>query len=198
MDSAKPPTDASVLLSAAGRGDQKAARDLLPLVYDELRRAAGRVLSGERAGHTLTPTALVHEAYLKVAGPRDVPWADRRHFYFAAAEAMRRILIDHARARGRRVGPALPLTDVVDLATLASADSEQIEAVDRALTRLEEEDSEAAAIVRLRLYSGLSVEQSAEALGVSPRTAARLWQFARAKLYRSLTQGPPADARERG
>lgn len=182
-------SDASVLLSAAGRGDQEAAEQLLPLVYDELRRAANRVMMSERAGHTLSATALVHEAYLRVAGPRDVPWSDRRHFYFAAAEAMRRILIDHARSRARRGGEKVRLTEIGDIAALAIADSDQFEAVERALVRLEEEDAEAGSVVRLRMYSGLTVEQTAEALGISARSAARLWQFARAKIFRALTEG---------
>lgn len=188
-ESGESPTDASVLLSAAGRGDQKAAEQLLPLVYDELRRAANRVMMSERAGHTLSATALVHEAYLRVAGPRDVPWSDRRHFYFAAAEAMRRILIDHARSRARRGGEKVRLTEIGDIAALAIADSDQFEAVERALVRLEEEDGEAGSVVRLRMYSGLTVEQTAEALGISARSAARLWQFARAKIFRALTEG---------
>jgi RNA polymerase sigma factor (TIGR02999 family) len=160
------------------------------LVYDQLRGAAQMQLAGERgggAGHTLSATALVHEAYLRLAGPREVPWAGRAHFYAAAAQAMRRILLDHARTRARRSGGPVPLEGIGDVAALAGADSEQIVAVDGALTRLESEDPEAAAVVRLRFYAGLSVEQAAEALGLSPRTAARLWTYARAVLYRALS-----------
>ena len=165
------------------------AGELLPLVYEQLRRQAQGMMAGERSGHTLSATVLVHEAYLKLVGPREIPWAGRAHFYAAAAEAMRRILLDHARARGRRGGGARPLTEVGDVAALAEADPDQIVAVDDAVRRLESEDPEAAAMVRLRFYAGLSVEQAAEALGVSARTGARLWTYARAVLYRKLGEG---------
>ena len=121
-----------------------------------------------------------------MVGPREVSWASRGHFYAAAAEAMRRILLDHARARGRRGGEARPLTELADVAALSTADSAQILAVDEAFGRLEREDPEAAAIVRLRFYAGLSVDEAAQALELSPRTAARLWTYARAVLYRDL------------
>jgi RNA polymerase sigma factor (TIGR02999 family) len=180
------PEDATRLLLAASGGDKQAADRLLPLVYEQLRSAAQRDLASERAGHTLCATALVHEAYLKLIGPREVAWAGRGHFYAAAAEAMRRILVDHARARGRRGGELRRLAEIGDVAALALADSEQILAVDDAVGRLESEDPEAASIVRLRFYAGLSVDQAADALGLSPRTAARLWSYARAVLYRDL------------
>jgi RNA polymerase sigma factor (TIGR02999 family) len=180
--------DATMLMNAAADGDKSAADRLLPLVYDQLRRAAQERLAGERTDHTLSATAMVHEAYLRLVGPRQVPWAGRGHFYAAAAEAMRRILIDHARARRARGGGAVKLEDVADVGSLAAADSEQILAVDAALTRLEAEDPEAAAVVRLRFFAGLSVDQAAEALGISPRTAARLWGYARAVLFRTLSQ----------
>jgi RNA polymerase sigma factor (TIGR02999 family) len=173
-------------LSDGTNGDENAAHRLLPLVYDQLRRAAERHLASERPGHTLSATAVVHEAYLKLVGPRLVPWAGRGHFYAAAAEAMRRILIDHARSRARRGDATLRLTDIGDVATLAGADPEQILAVDTAVERLAAKDPEAAAIVRLRFYAGLGVDEAAEALGVSPRSAARLWQYARAMLWRDL------------
>lgn len=180
-------SDATILMNAAADGDKAAADRLLPLVYNQLRRAAETGLAGERAGHTLSATAMVHEAYFRLVGPRRIPWAGRAHFYSAAAEAMRRILIDHARARSVRGGVSSRLKDITDLGALASGDSEQIVAVDAALVRLESEDPEAAAVVRLRFYAGLSVDQTAEALGVSPRTAARLWTYARAVLFRALS-----------
>jgi len=163
---------------------------LLPLVYDQLRAVAQRALAAERPGHTLQATALVHEAYLKLVGEREIPWASRAHFYVAAAEAMRRILIDHARARGRvkRGGGGrarLTLSDVTDLASKP----DEIVRFDEAFRRLEGESSEAAAIVRLRFFAGLSVEQTAEALGVSTSTVDRRWAFARAWLYRALRDG---------
>jgi RNA polymerase sigma factor (TIGR02999 family) len=179
-------------MNAAAGGDKAAADRLLPVVYEQLRKAAQLDLVGERDGHTLSATALVHEAYLKLVGPRQVPWAGRGHFYAAAAEAMRRILLDLARSRGRMGGVGggtLRLNEMGDVAALASADADQILAVDAAVRRLEEEDPEAAAVVRLRFYAGLSVDQAAEALGLSPRTAARLWTYARAVLFRSLGEG---------
>jgi len=175
------------LMVAATSGDKAAADGLLPLVYEQLRKAAQADLLREREGHTLSATALVHEAYLKLVGPRDVPWANRGHFYAAAAEAMRRILVDHARARGRRGGTHMRLDAVRDVAGLVGAGSEQILAVDEALGRLEREDPEAAAMVRLRFYAGLSVDDAAAAMGLSPRTAARVWTYARAVLFRDLS-----------
>jgi RNA polymerase sigma factor (TIGR02999 family) len=158
--------DATLLLNAAAGGDKLAADRLLPLVYDQLRKAAQR----------------------KLIGPRQIPWANRAHFYAAAAEAMRRILLDHARKHARRGGPARPLTEITDVQALADSDPEHIIALDAALTKLETEDPEAAAIVRLRFFAGLSVEQAAEAMGVSACSAARLWTYARASLYRAMTQ----------
>jgi len=181
------PTDATRLLLAAAGGDKQAADRLLPLVYEQLRKAAQLGLAGERSGHTLSATALVHEAYLKLLGPRELAWASRGHFYAAAAEAMRRILLDHARSRGRRGGATLRLTEIADVAALASAGSDEILAIDEALGRLERDDAQAAALVRLRFYAGLDVEEAAQALGISPRTAARLWTYARAVLFRDLT-----------
>ncbi len=162
---------------------------LLPFVYDQLRAVAQRALTAERPDHTLEATALVHEAYLKLVGEREIPWASRAHFYVAAAEAMRRILLDHARARGRvkRGGgrARLTLSDVTDLATKP----DEIVRFDDAFRRLEGESPEAAAIVRLRFFAGLSVEQTAEALGVSTSTVDRRWAFARAWLYQAFREG---------
>jgi RNA polymerase sigma factor (TIGR02999 family) len=187
------PNDATRFLTAAAGGDKAAADSLLPLVYEQLRKVAQRRMDGERSGHTLSATGLVHEAYLRLVGPREVAWAGRGHFYVAAAEAMRRILLDHARASGRRGGQKLRLSEVGDVAALAVTGAEEILAVDEAIRRLESEDSQAAALVRLRFYAGLDVEDAAKALGVSPRTAARLWTYARAVLYRDLSDRPDAD-----
>jgi RNA polymerase sigma factor (TIGR02999 family) len=184
------PEDATRWLLAAAGGDKEAADRLLPLVYEQLRRAAQRDLAGEMVGHTLSATALVHEAYLRLIGPRAVSWAGRGHFYAAAAEAMRRILLDHARARGRRGGETRTWMELADVAQLAAADSEQIVAVDEAFGRLERDDPEAAAVVRLRFYAGLSVDEAAQALGLSARTTARLWSYARAVLFRDLCSDP--------
>lgn len=180
-------SEATRLIEAVGRGDPHAAGELLPLVYDELRKLAHHRMSLERADHTLAATGLVHEAYLRLVGDGEVSWANRAHFFHAAAEAMRRILIEHARAKGgpQRGGGRvrLPL-DVIDLAT--QADPAQILALEEALSRLEEQDPDTARIVRLRFYAGLSVEETARAVGASERTVKRDWAFARAFLLRAL------------
>ncbi|MCY3001526.1 MAG: ECF-type sigma factor [Planctomycetota bacterium] len=180
-------SDATRFMLAASQGDKQAADQLLPLVYEQLRRTAQLGLAKESPGHTLSATALVHEAYLKLVGPREVAWAGRAHFYAAAAEAMRRILIDHARSRGRRGGAPLRLSEVTDVVALASASSEEILAVDEAIGRLEQEDPQAAKLVRLRFFAGLGVDEAAQVLELSPRTAARLWTYARAVLYSDLS-----------
>jgi RNA polymerase sigma factor (TIGR02999 family) len=175
------------LLAGVRAGDARAASELFPLVYAELRDLARRRMAGERAGHTLQATALVHEAYLKLLGGSAPPWQDRRQFFFAAAEAMRQILIDHARARSglKRGGgrKRVPL-GVVDLA--ADDNATEILALDEAVCRLEKDSPDVAAVVRLRFYAGLSVGETAEALGISPRTVKREWTYARARLFREL------------
>lgn len=179
--------DATLLMNAAADGDKAAADRLLPLVYDQLRGAAQRHMMGEARGHTLSATVLVHEAYLKLAGPRQIPWAGRAHFYAAAAEAMRRILIDHARAKAAAIrgGPDARRA-ALNLAALPDPASETESAgfliLDDAIVRLERADKEAAAVVRLRYFAGLSIDQTAAALGVSAPTVKRTWAFARAWL----------------
>lgn len=180
------PASPTVLLLRAASGDKAAADALLPLVYDQLRAAAQNHLAAERAGHTLNATALVHEAYLRLIGPRNVPWENRAHFYAAAALCIRRILLDHARGKARRGGVHGSLAEISDVATLSAAEPEQIVAVEQAMRRLESEDPDAAALVHLRFYAGLSVDDAAAALNMAPRTAARLWQYARASLYRIM------------
>jgi RNA polymerase sigma factor (TIGR02999 family) len=174
------------LLQALG-DEQEARESLLPLVYDQLRMIAQKRMSSERANHTLQATALVHEAYLKLIGDKEIAWENRAHFFATAAEAMRRILIDHARKHGseKRGGgkPKAPIS-VVDLA--AENDPDQILALDDAMTKLEAEDPRSAMVVRLRFYGGLSVEETADAMNVSPRTVMREWAFARARLYQLL------------
>lgn len=175
------------ILVAVEGGDVRAADKLLPLVYEQLRAIATQRMAQERAGHTLQATALVHEAYLRLVGGQQVPWMNRAHFYLAAAEAMRRILIEHARKRGRlkRGGDRrrVPVS-VADLA--AEQDSEEILAVDEAVRRLEETDAQAGKVVRLRFFAGLSVDETARALDLSPRTIAREWAYARAWLHDAL------------
>jgi RNA polymerase sigma factor (TIGR02999 family) len=177
------------LLVAWTNGNRAALEELIPVVYPELRRIAGRYLRRERVGHTLQPTALVHEAYLRLVGKEPLAWSSKAHFYAAAAEAMRRILLDHARARDaeKRGGKRLRLAlGVVDLAT--REDPAEILAVDEALSRLEKQDAHMAAIVKLRFYAGLSEEEASQALGVSPRTLRREWTMARAFLQRELSR----------
>lgn len=166
------------------RGRSGAAEELAPLVYEQLRAIAQQRIREERVGHTLQATALVHEAYLRLVGSWEAPWQARGQFYAAAAAAMRRILIDHARRRGSRKRgggkSAVPL-NVVDLAR--EHDPDQIAALDEAVTRLEQEDPRAAEVVKLRFFAGLSVDETAEVLGLSERTVMREWSFARARLF---------------
>ena len=169
------------------RLDDQDASDLLPLVYAQLRALAQRRLDAERTGLTLTATALVHEAYLKLSSQRRVPWTSEAHYYVAAAEAMRQVLIDHARTRGRVKrggGRKRVLVSVLDLADDAS--SEDVLALDAELCRLEAEHPEAGAVVRLRFFAGLTVDRTAELLGRSPRHVDRLWAFARLRLFREM------------
>jgi RNA polymerase sigma factor (TIGR02999 family) len=183
----------TVLLDEAAAGRAGAAEQLLPLVYEQLRAIAHQRMQGERAGHTLQATALVHEAYVRLLGPRQVPWNGRAHFYHAAAEAMRRILIDHARSRaserrgGRKAAGLESIGNVADLAE-GGPDSDEIVAFDSAFLRLEAHDARFAAVVRLRFYAGLSVEETARALGVSERTVDNDWAYARAWLARELAK----------
>jgi RNA polymerase sigma factor (TIGR02999 family) len=161
--------------------------DLLPLVYEELRELARCRMAEEKPNHTLQATALVHEAYLRLASGGEARFANRAHFFHAAAEAMRRILIERARRRGRvkHGGGRRPVPlNVLDFAV--ESDSEQILAFDEAIRRLEDERPLAAVALRLRFFGGLTVEETAEAMGTSPRTVNREWTFARAWLFRIL------------
>jgi RNA polymerase sigma factor (TIGR02999 family) len=183
------------VLNAIEQGDPQAAEQLLPLVYDELRRLAAHRLAGEGPGHTLEPTALVHEAYLKLVGPDPQRhWNGRVHFFAAAAEAMRRILIDHARRkhRTRRGGgrKRVELDDLDDVEKVAeSGGVDELLDLDLALTQLAAADPGKADLVRLRYFAGLTLEQAAELLGISRATADRHWAFARAWLYDAMTRG---------
>jgi RNA polymerase sigma factor (TIGR02999 family) len=187
--------DVTHVLSAIEAGDPQAAEQLLPLVYDELRRLAAQRLAGEGPGHTLQPTALVHEAYLKLVGADPQrPWNGRVHFFAAAAEAMRRILIDHARRkhRARRGGGKMrvELGDMEDIEMVAErGEADELLALDEALTQLAVADPRRAELVRLRYFAGLTLEQAAELLDISRATADRHWAFARAWLYDAMTRG---------
>lgn len=193
MDSLPPPVELTLMLNDDGSPEQR-VEQLLPIVYDQLRAAAQRIMVGERAGHTLQATALVHEAYVKLAGPRRIPWQNRAHFYAAAAEAMRRIVVDHARARtsGIRGGPearraAIELSGLPDLSSEEQSSGFLI--LDEAIARFERVDPQAASVVRLRYFAGLSIEQTAQALGISEPTVKRSWAFARGWLREAIESG---------
>jgi RNA polymerase sigma factor (TIGR02999 family) len=181
-------TEVTRILSAIAQGDPAAVGQLLPLVYDELRRLAAQQLAHEKPGQTLEATALVHEAYLRLVGPAEGPhWDNRGHFFTAAAEAMRRILVENARRKRRhKRGGGRVRKELHEEQLAAPAIREDILALDEALEKLAAVEPEAAAVVRLRYFAGLTVPEAAAALGISPRTADRLWAFARAWLYREL------------
>jgi RNA polymerase sigma factor (TIGR02999 family) len=187
--------DVTRLLVVAAAGDPGAAAELLPLVYDELRKLATVRLANEKPGQTLQPTALVHEAYVRlVGGHRPQDWNGRGHFFAAAAEAMRRILVESARRKSRlkRGANARPLELTDDLPAPA-APLEDVLAVDDALDQLAARDPAAAELVKLHYFAGLTLEEAADVLGTSHRTAYRDWAFARAWLARALGSRPPAD-----
>lgn len=183
----------TVLLERAGSGDAAATNELVPLVYDELRRLAAQHLSRERPDHTLQPTALVHEAYLRLVGSRDVTWENRAHFFGAAAIAIRRILTDHARARGSaKRGGGVGRTRLDEVSIAAPEAGVDLISLDEALDRLAATDPQMAKVVELRFFGGMSAEETAFALGISPSTVARDWQFARVWLRRELSRGETA------
>ena len=183
-------SDVTALLDDWTRGNARALDRLLPLVYDELRRIAARQLRRERAGHTLQPTALVHEVWLRLAGEQKKDWAGRAQFFSAAAEAMRRILVERARKHHalKRGGGVQP--EALDESSIAMAfPADELLAVHDALERLAVEDASAAELVKLRYFVGLSFEEAAEVLGVSVITAKRNWAYARAWLHHAIDGG---------
>lgn len=183
------PRDVTVILRHATSGDRAAAGELLPLVYDELRRLAQHHLKSERSDHTLQATALVHEAYLRLVDQTRTEWQNRAHFFAVAAQAIRRILIDHARSRGRakRGGGAQKLS-LEEVPTLAANDSyTDLLALDASLDALAKAHARPARVVEMRFYAGLTTREVAEVLGVSTRTVEGDWQFARAWLYAALS-----------
>jgi len=179
--------DITQILEAAQQGDPKAAEELLPLVYTELRKLAAAKMARELPGQTLQPTALVHEAWLRVSGPGHKDFQNRAHFFGAAAEAMRRILIDNARRKhALRHGGGQERVDLEAVEIAAPASDEQLLAVHEALDKLAAEDQPKAELVKLRYFVGLSVEEAAEVLGISAPTAKRHWAYAKAWLYRQM------------
>jgi len=182
-----PPHETSQLLIAWGNGDREALDKLFPLVEAELHRLARRYMSRERPGHTLQTTALVNEAYLRLIDQRQVRWQNRAHFFGIAAQLMRRILVDHARKRAyqKRGGGALQVS-LEEAAVLSDERAAELVALDEALCSLAEIDERKSKVVEMRYFGGLSVEEVAEVLGVSPDTVTREWRRARAWLHREL------------
>lgn len=178
--------DVTRLLQEMSDGNRAVVDELMPLVYAELRRLAGSFLRGERVGHTLQPTALVNEAYLRLIDQRRVRWRNRAHFFGIAARLMRRILVDHARRRqaAKRGGDAIVLT--LDEALIADETDVDLVALDDALRGLGEMDPDLVRLVEMRFFGGLTIEETAEAMGVSPATVKREWSTARAWLHREL------------
>ncbi|MEW4489499.1 ECF-type sigma factor [Thalassoglobus sp. JC818] len=183
-------SEVTQILEQIQQGHVAAAADLLPLVYAELRQLAGYRLEKEKAGQTLQPTALVHEAYIRLVGDADVKWDGRSHFFAAAAEAMRRILVENARRRQslKRGGAVNQRAIFEGDAIIDVGDIDELLDLDAALTKLATDEPELAKLVELRYFAGLGVDETAEALGISARTVKRNWAFARAWLGRELNQ----------
>jgi RNA polymerase sigma factor (TIGR02999 family) len=185
----------TVVLNRAQQGEPQAAAELLPLVYEELRRLAAHKMANEAAGHTLQPTALVHEAWLRLVGAESQHWENRSHFFAAAAEAMRRILVESARRKKRlKRGGELERVDLEAVELPLPMPGEELLALDEALERLVAFNPRAGELVKLCFFVGLTQEQAARELGVSVSTAERLWAFARAWLFQELHGGPNSGA----
>ena len=183
------PGSLTQLLTAVNNGDTDAQDTLWTLVYSELRRIAGAQMRREVRGDALQTTALVNEAYLRLVGNEDVQWANRRHFFGAAAEAMRRIRVDDARRRGRlKRGGGQAAEPLQEEPAVAGHDPSEVLAINDSLAELEQQDARKAEVVKLRYFAGLSVDDTAHALGLSPRTVDNEWRFARAWLHRALSQ----------
>jgi RNA polymerase sigma factor (TIGR02999 family) len=182
-------TDVTQILGAMQQGDPKAASELLPLVYTELRHLAGARMANEQPGQTLQPTALVHEAWLRLVASDQQTWQNRAHFFGAAAEAMRRILIDNARRkRARKHGGGQQRLDVADLDLAAAAKDDELLAVHEALDKFAALEPQKAELVKLRYFAGLKIEEAAQVLGVSEPTANRWWAYSRAWLFQEISR----------
>jgi RNA polymerase sigma factor (TIGR02999 family) len=180
-------SDVTHILTAIEQGDPQAAEKLLPLVYEELRKLATTRMANEKAGQTLQPTALVHEAWLRLVGKETPKFANRAHFFAAAAEAMRRILIDNARRKGAvRHGGGQQRVDLEHVDLASATDDDQLLAINDAVEKLAAQSKAEAELVKLRYFVGMTVEEAADALGISPRTADNYWAHARAWLFREL------------
>jgi RNA polymerase sigma factor (TIGR02999 family) len=191
LNAEEPSADLPVsrILKRVSEGEVRAAEELLPLVYDELRRLAAARMKNEIAEHTLQPTALVHEAYLRLLRSEPQSWDNRRHFFSAAAEAMRRILIEHARSRDRiKRGGELHRELLADIAISPSVDLSEIIAVHEVLEEFEREMPDKAELVKLRYFAGLDEATAAETLGISRPTASRWWTFSRAWLFQKMSE----------
>jgi RNA polymerase sigma factor (TIGR02999 family) len=186
-------SDVTHLLNAIGQGDPHAASQLLPLIYDELRRLAAHKLAQEKAGQTLQPTALVHEAYLRLVGKGDEPhWDGRGHFFAAAAEAMRRILVENARhKRSLKRGGDRVRREFEEAMPAAPEPVEDLLALDEALDKLAKKDPQKAELVKLRYFAGMTIEEAATVLRISAATAKRHWAYTRAWLYQEIAGTPP-------
>jgi RNA polymerase sigma factor (TIGR02999 family) len=178
-------SDVTQILEAVGRGEENASEQLLPMIYQDLRRLAASMLSQEPAGQTLQATALVHEAYVRLAGAEEKQnWKHRGHYFAAAAEAMRRILVEQARRKHRvKHGGEHHRVEMDDERLVCSVPSDQLLAIDEALERFAQEEPDKAQLVKLRFFAGLSIEEAAETLGISRATASRHWTYARAWLH---------------
>jgi RNA polymerase sigma factor (TIGR02999 family) len=179
----------STLLRAWSEGDQSALDKLTPIVYDELRRLARYYMSRERTGHSLQATALVNEAYMRLVDYKRMRWENRAHFFAVSAQLMRRILVDHARRRNLKRGAGIQHVALEDSAVIGGAQSENLVELDEAMKALARIDSRKAQVIELRFFGGLSVEETAEVLKVSPVTVMRDWSTARAWLYREMSGG---------
>jgi RNA polymerase sigma factor (TIGR02999 family) len=187
--------DVTRMLQAIERGEAHTSAELLPLVYEELRRLAAHKLSQERPGQTLQATSLVHEAWLRLAGTESWKWEGQKHFFAAAAEAMRRILIENARRKQRQKrGGGWERIDVEEIELAEPLPSNDLLALDEALTELAQRDAPAAELVQLRFFAGLTQQQAANLLGVSRRTADRTWAYARAWLFQQIAGGEKSGA----
>ncbi len=188
-------TEVTKLLLAWSGGDQRALEKLAPIVYDELRRLANRYMRRERPGHSLQSTALVHEAYIRLVDYQRMDWQGRAHFFSVAAQAMRRILVEHARRKNQKRGGGVQRVSLDDAAEVGGGRQRDLVALDEAMNALALVDARKSKVVEMRFFGGLSIDETAEALEVSPITVKREWRAARAWLYHELAGGANDESR---